>query len=516
MDVPEKQMQSAFPLDLAGGGGNVAVVGAPQMGKSTVLRTIVTGLALTHTPEEVQFYGIDHGGGGLGALNGLPHTGTIAGRRDVDLTHRVLRHILAVLAFREQAFDKYDADGMATYRRKRAAGEITDDPYGDVFLLLDGWNSFKKQFGDHEATIIDIASRGLGYGVHVLLGAGRWMDMRSGLRDGFGTKFELRLSDPFESSHGRKVGATLPAGIAGRGLAPDQHHVQVALPRADGKGSNEDVGDALSALVSQIDEAWDGPTAPPVRLLPDHVSPADMPAAADGSPHSIPIGISEVDLGPARIDLTGSQPHFLVFGDSETGKSTFLKHFASQLVERTTPEQARIMVIDYRRNMLELVPESHLLAFSGNEESAILNAGRLKQTLEKRVPPDDISAKALRERSWWEGPEIYLLIDDYDLVAGSKNPLSALAQFLPQARDVGFHLVMTRRSAGAARGFDQMLQRIKDLGTGGLLLSGDPKEGVLLGGLRPARLPLGRAQWIRKGAEGALVQLADSAAPQEP
>ena len=53
------------------------MVGAPQSGKSTALRTLICALALTHTPAEVQVYCLDFGGGGLAALRDLPHVGGV-------------------------------------------------------------------------------------------------------------------------------------------------------------------------------------------------------------------------------------------------------------------------------------------------------------------------------------------------------------------------------------------------------------------------------------------------------
>ena len=54
-----------------------------------------------------------------------------------------------------------------------------------------------------------------------------------------------------------------------------------------------------------------------------------------------------------------------------------------------------------------------------------------------------------------------MLVDDYDLVATSAgNPLRPLVPLLAQARDVGLHLVLTRRSGGASRAmFEPVLQR---------------------------------------------------------
>ena len=33
----------------------------------------------------------------------------------------------------------------------------------------------------------------------------------------------------------------------------------------------------------------------------------------------------------------------------------------------------------------------------------------------------DVTADQLRHRSWWQGSDLYLLIDDYDLVAGANG-----------------------------------------------------------------------------------------------
>ena len=46
-------------IDYSGSGGNLAVVGGPQAGKSMGLRAGIAGLALTHTPMEVGFYVLD-------------------------------------------------------------------------------------------------------------------------------------------------------------------------------------------------------------------------------------------------------------------------------------------------------------------------------------------------------------------------------------------------------------------------------------------------------------------------
>jgi S-DNA-T family DNA segregation ATPase FtsK/SpoIIIE len=55
---------------------------------------------------------------------------------------------------------------------------------------------------------------------------------------------------------------------------------------------------------------------------------------------------------------------------------------------------------------------------------------------------------------------------------------------VPQARELGLHVVIARRVAGMSRGTlaEPLFTQVKELGADGLILSGDPREGVILGG----------------------------------
>ena len=102
------------------------------------------------------------------------------------------------------------------------------------------------------------------------------------------------------------------------------------------------------------------------------------------------------------------------------------------------------------------------------------------------------------------------MIDDYDLAAGSTgNPLTPLSEFLPHAKDLGLHLLVARRSGGAARAmFDPVLARLRELGCTGLMMSASPDEGVLLGSVRPSPLPPGRGTLVTRGDADQIIQVA--------
>ncbi len=494
VDKPYDQRRDPLWLDLSGSGGHVVVAGGPQSGKSALVRDIIAGLALTHTPAEVQFYCLDFGGGTLSGLLGLPHVGAVAGRLEADLIRRTLAEVTALLAGREKLFTEQRIDSMATYRRRRRDGSLPGDGYGDVFLVVDGWGMVRSEFDPLEAQITGLAARGLGYGVHVLITVQRWMEVRPALRDLVGTRLELRLGDPTESDVDRRAAANVPEKAPGRGLTRGKLQFLAALPRIDRDQRPETLVDGVASLVSAVADAWAGPPAPQVELLPNNLPYAALPAPANGRA-GIPIGVDEDALAPVYLDFS-TDPHFVIFGDSQCGKTNLLRAIVTGITTRYTAEQARIIFLDYRYGLLDAAGTAHKLAhgFASNHAPPIVR--NILEGMNKRLPPADLTADRLKARDWWNGPDLYVVIDDYDLVAtGSTNPLLPLLDLVPQARDIGLHLIIARAIGGAGRAmFEPVLQRLRETGTPALIMSGSKEEGALFGNVKPDALPPGRGR----------------------
>lgn len=488
MDEPRRHRQEVWGVDVSAAGGNIAVGGAPQTGKSTFLQTLMLSAAATHSPRDVQFYCVDLGGGGLMYLEDLPHVGGVATRAEPDRVNRVVAEVKAVLRQRERTFKEFRVGSIAAYRQMRQdpSHAAAADPFGDVFLVIDGWPAFVAEFPDLEPVVQDLAGQGLAFGVHVIISTPRWTELKSRVRDYLGTKIEFRLGDVNETQIDR-ITREIPTNRPGRAISMEKHHLMMGVPRLDGVHSGANLVAAMSAAVAHI-SAQHTEQAPQVRVLPERIHLRELDPSPPGpdadyrTRWTIPLGVRESDLSVAynQMHLT---PHLLIFGAPKSGKTRIAHAVAQAICERNSPKQVRFMLADYRSSLLDAVPQSHLLdagAVNRNQTSLEASIKALATNLKMRLPPPDLTTAQLRSRSWWTGPDVVLLVDDWHMIvaaSGMVPPMAPLAPLLPAAADIGLHIVVTCQMSQAHRAtMDKFVGSAYGAGTPTLFLSGEKTE----------------------------------------
>ena len=509
VDDPSRQWQGTWMLDLTTGSGNAVFVGGPQTGKSTALRTVALSSALTHTPQELAMYGVDLLGSALRPLTALPHVGGIGIRTERERVRRTIEEVHAMLAIREAVFERHGLDSLRAMRTAHAAGQLPELPVADVLLFIDGYGQLAEEFEALSAQVQDILARGSGYGIHVLATTTRSNEVRISQQAYFTHRIEFRLSEPAESSHGKKKGESLPTGRPGRALAPDGLIGHVALPRADGATDEASAPDAFATCARALEAAVDGSMVPRVRVLPTLLRAADL--APVTRPVQVALGLTEKDFTTRTIDLYGKDRHLFILGDQASGRSSLLRHVCRQLVQTSTPEELVIALYDPRQEFDGVIPEDFL---GGHARSSLLGqrlSASIAQELETRVPQDALAASSRRTPS----PRIVLVLDDYDvLTAGGGSPLAPLVPYVPMASEIGLHVVMARRVTGAARGIHEpFTSAVRESGAGALIMDGPRTEGPLVDGRRAQRQPPGRGLYTAGGRGWETVQTPFSPPP---
>ncbi|MGO1417496.1 MAG: FtsK/SpoIIIE domain-containing protein [Candidatus Corynebacterium faecigallinarum] len=421
-----------------------AVVGQPGTGKTMLLRSLVLGLALSSP--QVAVYVVDPGGS-LAHLERLPQVACVAGP---ELLPRIL--------------DELEEEGP---------GETGGDVPAHRVLIVDGVESL----GEEDRRLATFTAGALERGVHVVVTSQRWT-FRPSLRDLLTGSVELRMN-PVDSNF-RDAQRSLP-DLPGRGVSPQGKHLQIVVSGA------QDIEHARRVSVDRREEDRT------LRVLPEFCT---IDALERGGTSAVALGIGGPRLSTVWWN-SAALPHLTVVGQSRAGATTALRTVIGA-VGRTGNA---LLVSDARRGLLG---EAGYVSPAGF-------ADRIREwvtVLTGRIPGDGVTPEMLRNRSWWSGPELYVVVDDLDHSVELAAAVDLLVPLLPHAADIGLHLVLARRSAGMARNaFSPLMQGTRDQ-SAWLVLSAPREDGPVAGQVLCPREP-GRGLLV----QGSAVELQVAVAP---
>jgi S-DNA-T family DNA segregation ATPase FtsK/SpoIIIE len=233
-------------------------------------------------------------------------------------------------------------------------------------------------------------------------------------------------------------------------------------------------------------------------MLPTRLPARRLPA---GEGLRVALGLDEKRLAPVWHDFA-QLPHLMVFGDGETGKTNALRLVTEAIVARHQPAEARIVLGDPSRALIESVPPEYRVGYAVDTDALANLSGNAAVSMSARLPGADLTPERLSRRDWWTGPELFLIVDDYDLFVsgnGAGGPMVPLVRLLASSAHIGLHLVIARSTSGAMRSMmDPVVRRLWELGAPALLLSYPKEEGKFLGEAKPRTLPPGRAQLVTR------------------
>lgn len=495
IDRPYFHNQIPWAVELTGTTNSLAIGGKPQAGKTTFLQTLIVAGARTHAPKDLQFFCLDFSSG-LRQLEGLPHVASVATRIEVARIRRTLAQLTAIANFREKVISDHHGLDWASYLQERHNPQhlASRDPYSDIVFIIDGWDNFTTDDwlpddaiqGEHDKYIEQVTSlarRGANIGIHLAIGLNRWTALRTTIRSSIGLKIDLSPADINDTGiELTRVVNEIPPKSPGRALSTHAKdydgiedaymHLMVGAPRLDGLDTMAGIAQTFATTVATITEQWKNETSfpPKMEMLPAHLSYADVTTKAPAAKHedpehlrwSLPVGLMESTLEPLVLNVM-QDPHVLVFGENDSGKTQDLHTIAKAITDRNTPQQVKFVIIDYDGDLEGAVPDEYMAP------SATLNDGTVASTyirnsleLEKSAPliragleprrqPANVSKEDRARHSWWSGPEIVLLCDDWHQVI-TQHPLqysalqAELAEFI-ESRTSGFHFIAACHSA---------------------------------------------------------------------
>lgn len=536
IDRPYKHDQPPWTVDTSGPGANVLILGAGGSGKTTALQTLICSAALTHTPQQVQFYCLAYSSTALTTVSRIPHVGEVAGPTDPYGVRRTVAELLALVRERKRSFLECGIASMEMFRRRKFGGEagpVPDDGFGDVYLVIDNYRALAEENEVLIEQVNVIINQGPSFGVHVVVTADRESELRPPVRSGFGSRIELRLAAVEDAKLVRSRFAKDVPVKPGRGMVAVNYvrldsdpqaglHTLVARPALGSTPDNVFECDSVVAAVSRLTSAQ----APPVRRLPARFGVEQVRELASRDTRQgvgaggIAWAISELDLAPVYLNFAENS-HLMVTGRRECGRTTTLDTIMSEIGRLYAPgassapppapgrPSAQVWLVDPRRQLLTALGSDYVERFAYNLDGVVAMMGELAAALAGREPPPGLSAEELLSRSWWSGPEIFLIVDDIQqLPPGFDSPLHKAVPFVNRAADVGLHVIVTRTFGGwSSAGSDPMLRALHQANAPLLVMDADPDEGFIRGKMKGGPLPRGRGLLMAEDT-GVFVQVA--------
>jgi S-DNA-T family DNA segregation ATPase FtsK/SpoIIIE len=516
LDDPAHQRQVPLFLELAQQDGQLIVIGAPGSGKTMLARTLVTGLARTHTPTELQLYLLEFGGQALQLFQNLPHVGGIFTPRDGERVRRLFRRLLDGLEERKRRCTEARVDGLAGLRARQP-----ENAPPAVTLIVTGFAELRAALPEETLSLTRLVREGGPYGIHVVAMGDRAGDVPTSISSVVARRIALRLADANEYTMVLGIMVRpdaeqqVPPGRGWIGRPPLAF--QTARPTTARDEEEELL--ALQKMVAEMNAAWSGPRPAPVETLPASLSLQRILALAPVQPPhrqqlAVPIGLDDDRLAPVTVDLVRDGPHFLVASTPQGGKTTLLTTWAIALAHSHSPQRVQFVLVAGRRySLAPLTGLPHVLDVCPRPER--LREGETLSRLTAEIDRREVllgDLPGIRP----DLPRVVMVIDDYDevfnAIGGQPAVQAALERLAKRGRDVGIHIIVAGPLPSMGVGYgDALVKQIK-LGRSGFILRvldpGDQNPlSVRVTSSDARRMPPGRGILVRKGVE-TLLQVA--------
>ncbi|MEU3711027.1 FtsK/SpoIIIE domain-containing protein [Streptomyces catenulae] len=344
LDLPSQQERRVCCLDFSSF-GHLYVVGAPRSGRTQVLRTLAGSAARTLSAADLHLYAIDAAGGGLSALEALPHCGAVVSRFDTERLARLLGRLVRELTTRQEKMSAHDC---ASLTELRAALPVAERP-AHLMLLIDGWDGISQMLDEYDGgRLFDEVTRllreGAAAGIHLVASSERGLlGGRLSAHNDF--RLLLRQSDKGDYYLAGMSPNRVPGHIPpGRGWhTPAAVETQIALLPTAGDGvpgqGSADQADALreiGRLATERDAAL------PAERRPFRVAEMPKLIGFQEAMEQVPetsrrpmwalLGIGGDEVRPLGFDFLSGGGSFAVVGPPGSGRSTALAAMSVSLI----------------------------------------------------------------------------------------------------------------------------------------------------------------------------------------
>ena len=284
-DYPQNQEQGKLVLDFTNN-GNTLIYGIQGSGKENLIYTIVTGISMSHSPEEVNFYLLDFGAETLKMFAKFPHVGDVSLLDDQEKIMKTFILLDEEMDKRKEMFADY-AGSYINFCK------VSPKKLPLIITVINNYEVFAETYGKLAELIQSLIRDGAKYGIIFIITTVSTNSIRSRMQQNFNNMISLQL--PNDNDYRGLLGCgkgLVPTKVFGRGIAKTDFgfaEFQTAYI-----SEPEKVVDTVKAVRDVLIKKYPNSSAKSIPTLPPVITVDDVKDKIT-SLDKIPVGINESD-----------------------------------------------------------------------------------------------------------------------------------------------------------------------------------------------------------------------------
>lgn len=453
IDEPEKQSQSPYTYNVIED-GNVGIFGSSGYGKTHTIMTLLLGIAKQYTPEEVHYYVMDFGNGGLLPLKQLPHTADyflLDQERKIEKFMRILRD---EVARRKLLFQKQEVSSIKMYNA------LSEEPLPLFFLVIDNFDLVKEEMLELEQQLNQFARDGVSLGIYMMVTATRINSVRQSFMNNLKTKIVHYLMDQSEAYTMLGRLPFSPEAMPGRAIVKKDtaFFAQVLLP-TEGKDDFEQMTN-VKEEVQTLKKQYENTAKPtPVPMLPTELTIVNFASYISKKNGLLPIGLDEENVTPVYVNFQKTK-HCIILGQAQKGKTNSLKVLIHTALEHEIEHIAVFDSID--RGLASFIGEEKLVYLEGKDHVTSW-LDKLETIFRERAETYDLHIQSGRQMPQFS--PVLFVIDGYSRFLQSLDNLTQdrIVQYMKSFSHLGFNVIVSGNNNELTKGYDPLTIEIKQI-----------------------------------------------------
>lgn len=357
-DDPANQVQPVVSLKLSE--GNIIIIGSAQTGKTSLLQTILRGIAGQYSPRQVSVYILDFASKVLKVCENINHVGGVLTDADDEKIKNFFKMMDEEIAARKE---KFSGMGVGSYGAYLEQNPVPDMP--QIVVMIDNLLEFRETFQEYEEVMLNICREGLALGVTVIATAKQTTGISYKYLNNFAVRLAFNCTERSEYNNIFDRCQIYPPNLPGRGLVSIEktlYEYQAYLPFDGITGKDEEAEKrsegrrmeqvrefiASMTLCHGTVRARAVPSIPPVLTgeyweMSNHIF----------ANYVVPVGLTYSEIEPVTVDLAhvGAMG---IYGREGFGKSNLLRIILTYLQQHIFDFPCEAYLIDgYDRQLAE-------------------------------------------------------------------------------------------------------------------------------------------------------------------